>query len=298
MQQGQDLLALPRRQRLAGGPARPRGRAFRQRLAPPPVEGRSSQAQRVAEPSDTDLPAVLLDHGHHDRAVSSGRPRSAAKFFWASTRASARRARPVISASCRSSSAIRRSRASTGVGLRPRFFGARAASSPRARARRHITKCDEYNPSRRNSAPTAPDVAHASASLRMRRLYSAEYIRRLGLATTWTSSITAATCPSMGSSPLALITNFGGRHCLIHPGIEGRAPRRAVSGGKAQGTRPLDELLPPVAANEGRWRRPRPASAPASLPGDSASTQRLHEAACCASTVPAVLGNNGAGGGI
>lgn len=118
---------------------------------------------------------------------------------------------------------MRRTRASTGLRLRPRFFGARAARSPRSRARRHTTRCDEYSPSRRNRAPTAPGVAHASASLRIRGLYSAVYVRRLGFATTCTSSATTATGPSMGLSRLTLISNFGGRDCLSHPDTEGSA---------------------------------------------------------------------------
>src|SRR5581483_8573897 len=109
-----------------------------------------------------------------------------------------------------------------GIGLRPRRFGVRPASSPRPRARRHTTKCDEYNPSRRSKAPTAPGVVHASASLRIRRLYSAVYVRRRGFAATCTSSATTATCASIGSSRLALLSNFGGRDCLTHPGTEGR----------------------------------------------------------------------------
>jgi hypothetical protein len=68
---------------------------------------------------------------------------------------------------------IFRSRASTGASLRPRCFGAKPASSPRPRARRHTTRCEEYNPSRRSTAPTAPGVVQASASFRMRSLYSA-----------------------------------------------------------------------------------------------------------------------------
>jgi hypothetical protein len=86
-------------------------------------------------------------------------------------------------------------------GLRPRFFGAKAANSPRLRARRHTTNCDVYNPSRRNSAPTAPGVAHASASFRMRRLYSAVYVRRLGFAGTCTSSATPHRLPVHGGIP-------------------------------------------------------------------------------------------------
>src|SRR5262249_11928165 len=72
--------------------------------------------------------------------------------------------------------------------------------------------------------PTAPGVAQAAASLRMRRLYSAPYVRRRALATTCTSStIGAAPCPSMGLPSLALYSNFGGGHCLTDPDTEGTA---------------------------------------------------------------------------
>jgi len=66
---------------------------------------------------------------------------------------------------------------------------------------------------------------HASASLRIRRLYSAVYVRRRAFAATCTSSATTATPPraSMGSSRLALISKFWGRDCLTHPGTEGVA---------------------------------------------------------------------------
>src|SRR5206468_10880275 len=134
-------------------------------------------------------------------------------------------ARAVAWATCRSSSAMFRCRGSTGVGFRPRFLGVKAASSPRARARRHTTKCDEYNPSRRSNAPTAPGVAQASAALRIRRLYSAVNTRRCAFATTCTSSPVVSTSPlaSMGLSSLALYTNYLGSDCLIHVDTEGGA---------------------------------------------------------------------------
>jgi hypothetical protein len=221
MQQGQDPLALGGRQGLPGGSSGPGGR---RRGGPPPIEGRTGQPQGGTQRGNADLGAALLDQGDHDCAIAPGRPSSAARFFWASTRASARWARPVISASCRSSSAIFRSRRSTGVGFRPRFFGASAASSPLPRARRHATRWEEYNPSRRSSAPMAPGVVHASAAFRIRRLYSAGYARRRGFATTCTSSGLAtviSSVASMGLSRLALISNFGGRDCLTHRGTEG-----------------------------------------------------------------------------
>lgn len=53
----------------------------------------------------------------------------------------------------------------------PRFVGA-PASSPRSRAARHLVRWEEYNPSRRNNAPTPHDVLQASASRMIFRLYS------------------------------------------------------------------------------------------------------------------------------
>ena len=82
---------------------------------------------------------------------------------------------------------------------------ARAANSPRPWARRHTTRCEEYSPSRRNSAPTAPGVVHVSASLRMRRLYSAEYVGQgcitcflQILAHLWKESSVSSTTRSIG----------------------------------------------------------------------------------------------------
>jgi hypothetical protein len=73
------------------------------------------------------------------------------------------------------------------------------------------------------TAPHGPGVVQASASFRIRRFYSAVYVRRCGLAATCTSSATIETCASMALSRLALINNFGGRDCLTHPGTEGGA---------------------------------------------------------------------------
>jgi hypothetical protein len=109
MEQGQDLLAISRREGVPRGAPRPRGRDSWRRAAPPPVERGPSQPQGVAQRGDAHPSVALLDHGNHDCALIPGRPSSAAKFFWASTSASARSARPVICASCRSSSAIFRS---------------------------------------------------------------------------------------------------------------------------------------------------------------------------------------------
>jgi hypothetical protein len=75
------------------------------------------------------------------------------------------------------------SRESVARGTGPRFFRA-PARSPRSRAARHVARCEEYSPSRRSSAPTAPGVLHPSASRTIFRLYSSVNRRRVAFATT------------------------------------------------------------------------------------------------------------------
>ena len=53
----------------------------------------------------------------------------------------------------------------------PRLRARPATSSPWSRWRRQFTRCELYNPSRRNSAPSSPRFLHASASLRIRSRY-------------------------------------------------------------------------------------------------------------------------------
>jgi hypothetical protein len=66
--------------------------------------------------------------------------------------------------------------------------------SPRSRACRHANKCEEYTPSRRSIAPSAPG-AHASASRSMRSLSSVVNRRRFGLSRTSRSfALRACTC--------------------------------------------------------------------------------------------------------
>ncbi len=57
--------------------------------------------------------------------------------------------------------------------------------SPASISRRQCVRCELYNPSRRNSAPTSPSILQALASCTMRRLYAAENCRRLGSAATF-----------------------------------------------------------------------------------------------------------------
>jgi beta-lactamase superfamily II metal-dependent hydrolase len=62
-----------------------------------------------------------------------------------------------------------------------------AASCPASRWRRHVVRCDEYCPSRRNTAPSSPGV-HRSASWRIPSLRSTVKRRRAGRATTSVSA--------------------------------------------------------------------------------------------------------------
>ena len=83
----------------------------------------------------------------------------------------------------RSSSTMRRSRASGGgFGVGPRGFV--LPSSPRSRARRHSVSRGAYRPSRRRSAAIPHFSLHASASRRTRFLYSAVNVRRVALSGT------------------------------------------------------------------------------------------------------------------
>src|SRR6266508_2318689 len=85
--------------------------------------------------------------------------------------------------SSRACSASFLSRGSTTRRAGPRFFGA-PASSPRSRAARQVVRCEEYNPSRRSSAPIAPGVLQLSASRTIFRLYLSVNCRRVAFATT------------------------------------------------------------------------------------------------------------------
>src|SRR5439155_13687581 len=142
--------------------------------------------------------------------------------FCSSTSASARSARffhRLISRSC-SASFLSRGSATRRTG--PRFFGA-PASSPRSRAARHVVRCEEYNPSRRNNAPTAPGVLHASASRTIFRLYSTVNRRRVAFAVTSISGPPGARSSTLIvlQSLLALDTKLPGGRCLTHIGREG-----------------------------------------------------------------------------
>ena len=81
-------------------------------------------------------------------------------------------------------------------GLRPRRRGSRLAAC----CARHVVKCEEYNPSRRNSAPIPPGAVLRSASRKIRSLYSAVNRRRRALLGT-SGFGRAAAAP--GSAPVA-----------------------------------------------------------------------------------------------
>src|SRR5262245_25720997 len=63
-------------------------------------------------------------------------------------------------------------------------------------------------PSRRSNVPTAPAVVHASASFKMRRLYSAVYVRRRDFAATYTFS-----CHYRGLPVRGITATQGSAHC-------------------------------------------------------------------------------------
>ena len=127
----------------------------------------------------------------------------------------------------RSSAAIRLSRASTTPVAGPRFIGLGPASSPRSRAARQVVRCEEYKPSRRSSAPTAPGVLHPSASRTIFRLYSTANRRRVAFAATSISGPCRACSRALISlrSLLALDTKLPGGRCLTHVGREGDAKK-------------------------------------------------------------------------
>src|SRR5206468_311553 len=205
MQQREDRAALARTERAGRGAPRRRG----PRGPAAAIVGRAREPERGARGGDAQPRPDLGDRRHHEVSVASGVPSNAATCFCSSTSASARSARffhRLISRSC-SASFLSRGSATRRTG--PRFFGA-PASSPRSRAVRHVVRCEEYNPSRRNNAPTAPGVLHASASRTIFRLYSAVNRRRVAFAVTSISGPPGARSSTLIvlQSLLALDTNL------------------------------------------------------------------------------------------
>src|SRR5207244_8258090 len=88
---------------------------------------------------------------------------------------------------------------------------------------RHVVRWEEYNPSRRSSAPIPPGVLQASASRTIFRLYSTVNRRRVAFATTSIADPPRACSNALIAlqSCLALDTKLPGGHCLTHIGREG-----------------------------------------------------------------------------
>src|SRR5206468_320839 len=164
----------------------------------------------------------LGDRGHHEVSPANGVPSNAATCFCRATSASARSARFCHRLISRACSASFLSRGSTTRRAGPRFFGA-PASSPRSRATRHVVRWDEYSPSRRSNAPTAPGVLQPSASRTIFRLYSTVNRRRVAFATTSIAGPPRACSNALIAlrSCLALDTKLPRGHCLTHIGREG-----------------------------------------------------------------------------
>ena len=129
-------------------------------------------------------------------------------------------------------------RGSTGRG--PRRCPRISRSAPASRCRRQFVSSDEYNPSRRNRAPTSPGCLHASACLRMRNRYSAEKRRR------WTVAGTSGS----GSDGRDVVTGPGPPAALRAPSAPGPA---TTSISTASGMRIISPTLPaPTLISPGR----------------------------------------------
>src|SRR5664279_2254537 len=169
MQLIQHRLPLGRRQSASrGGPLGRQGDRLPAAIPGCPGHPQSTTGSRL-----TNTDRQLLDGAHSFSSsigVSGiGLPSRAASFFWTSMMSSAfprrllRRALAANSFRFSSTSGLR-------VVLRPRFFGVKAASSPCRAWRRQVDRWEEYNPSRRNSAPIAPVSWQASERSTMERL--------------------------------------------------------------------------------------------------------------------------------
>src|SRR6266566_6049322 len=211
-------LRLPERPRRS--PTRRRG----PRGPAPAVVRRARQPEGRTRGGDAQPRSDLGDRRHHEVSPVNGVPSNAATCFCRATRASARSARCCQRVRSRSNSLIRLSRGSTTRRAGPRFFAA-PASSPRSRAARHVVRCEEYSPSRRSNAPTAPGVLPPSASRTTFRLYSTVNRRRVAFATTSITGPPRACSNALIAlrSCLALDSKLPGGHCLTHVGREGRA---------------------------------------------------------------------------
>src|SRR5207302_7603271 len=167
---------------------RPRRSHRRRSLTAIPVVRSARHPQSLTSRASAHVDRQFADRGHQDLSSGStsgiGFPNSAATFFCTSMMISALRSFSVNWPSCRRSfwfSSARGLRSDRG----PRWRGFRASWMPAWRSRRQLVRCEEYNPSRRSSAPTPPGVVEAaSASSRIRILYSMGNVRRFAWATT------------------------------------------------------------------------------------------------------------------
>src|SRR5439155_15323045 len=220
VQRGEHRLAV-------AGDQRARWRRSRSGLGaglPRAIEAGARHAGRCAGRRDAQ-PGLEIGDGLHQSlpSLASGMPRSCETFFWTSISPSARSRRAWSRRVSRSSSAILRSRGSTGFGLGPRARGASPASSPRRRASRQADRCEEYSPSRRNNALNSPGFVHPSASRSTRSFSAAVNRRRAAFATTSDSTAIrgASRLVDIIVSRLALYIKLPGGWCLTHVGREG-----------------------------------------------------------------------------
>src|SRR5580658_1846993 len=198
------------------------------------VVSRSRHREHHARHHDADQRRDLGDGVHDDPLVllsSSGivgsvTPKSSETFFWISQMICSLAFSALRCAISRSLAASSRASGLGSCALGPRFFGARPSSSPRSRACRHVTRCDEYSPSRRSREPIWPGSVQASASCRTFLLYSAVKRRLWALDVTslgerggtgrwFDDEFTSSLCL------LALYTKLRAGVCLTHVGREG-----------------------------------------------------------------------------
>ena len=95
-------------------------------------------------------------------------------------------------------------RGSISRGFGPRRRARISWSAPCSRCRRQLVSSDEYNPSRRSSAPSSPGFLQASACVRMRSRYSAGKRRRWTFAGTSGSGSAARDEAGESKAPVAL----------------------------------------------------------------------------------------------
>ncbi len=178
--------------RSSGGKARGTRRARRHplRRLPPPVVGGPRDGQRLADRGHAQGALLFRDDRHQPFSPfrCSAIPRNSATFFW-----SVHQGLGPLRPSCLAGHLPFQGHHLGGQGVLrlrsgpPLLRGQARRVRPVRRCGRQVVKFEEYNPSRRSSAPSSPSRVHASASRRILSLYSAENRRRVALATTSTS---------------------------------------------------------------------------------------------------------------